>query len=79
MPRLADDRVGYYPNIQLQFDADNVRERNFREIVRWNIARHPMVYYISDTVPVQYRQTIRRALLTWNKPSRRSAIPTRSS
>jgi Met-zincin/Domain of unknown function (DUF5117) len=67
MPRLADDRVGYYPNIQLQYDADNVRERQLREIVRWNIARHPMVYYISNTVPVQYRETIREALLTWNK------------
>jgi hypothetical protein len=67
MPRLADDRVGYYPNIQLQYDADNVHERNQREIVRWNIARHPMVYYISNNVPVQYRQTIREALLTWNR------------
>ncbi len=67
MPRLADDRVGYYPNIQLQFDSDNVRERQVRTIVRWNVARHPMVYYISNTVPVQYRQTIRDALLTWNR------------
>lgn len=66
MPRLADDRVGYYPNIQLQYDADNVRERHVREIVRWNIARHPMVYYISNTVPLQYREAIREALLTWN-------------
>jgi Met-zincin/Domain of unknown function (DUF5117) len=67
MPRLADDRVGYYPNIQLQFDADNVHDRALRQIVRWNIARHPMIYYISNTVPVQYRQTIREALLTWNR------------
>lgn len=67
MPRYADDRVGYYPNIQLQFDRDNVRERQQRMIVRWNLARHPMVYYISDTVPLAYRETIREALLTWNK------------
>lgn len=65
-PRFADDRVGYYPNIQLQFDADNVHERQQREIIRWNIARHPMVYYISNTVPVEYRESIREALLTWN-------------
>ena len=25
-----------------------------------------MVYYISNTVPMQYRETIRKALLTWN-------------
>jgi hypothetical protein len=66
MPRLADDRVGYYPNIQLQFDGDNLRERQVRYITRWNLARHPMLYYISNTVPLQYRATIRAALLTWN-------------
>ena len=66
-PRMADDRVGYYPNIQLQFDTDRVRERAVREIVRWNVARHPMVYYISNTVPLQYRETIKDALLTWNQ------------
>ncbi len=75
MPRLADDRVGYYPNIQLQFDADNLRERQVREIIRWNIARHPMVYYISNTVPVQYRETIREALLTWNNAFARVGYP----
>jgi hypothetical protein len=66
MPRLADDRIGYYPNIQLQFDSDSLRERQVRYITRWNLARHPMVYYISNTVPLQYRATIRAALLTWN-------------
>jgi hypothetical protein len=65
-PRLADDRVGYYPNIQLQFDSDSLRERQVRYITRWNLARHPMVYYISNTVPLKYRATIRAALLTWN-------------
>ncbi len=66
MPRYADDRVGYYPNIQLQFGDDSARERQVRQIARWNIARHPMVYYISNTVPEQYRDTIKSALLTWN-------------
>jgi hypothetical protein len=75
MPRLADDRVGYYPNIQLSFDADNARERQVRTIARWNVARHPMTYYISNTVPVQYRETIREALLTWNKAFARIGYP----
>ena len=30
MPHLADDRVGYYPNIQLQFDSDSIRERQMQ-------------------------------------------------
>jgi hypothetical protein len=67
MPRYADDRVGYYPNIQLQFGNDHARERQVRTIARWNIARHPMIYYISDTVPNEYRDSIKAALLEWNK------------
>lgn len=66
-PRYADDRVGYYPNIQLQFNSDNVRERQVRTIARWNLARHPMVYYISNDVPLEYRASIRDALTTWNR------------
>ncbi|MBD5654245.1 MAG: DUF5117 domain-containing protein, partial [Candidatus Eremiobacteraeota bacterium] len=67
MPRYADDRVGYYPNIQLEFGNDRARERQVRTIARWNIARHPMVYYISNTVPDAYRASIKAALLEWNK------------
>jgi len=66
-PRYADDRVGYYPNIQLEFGNNRIRERQVREITRWNVARHPMVYYISNTVPEEYRDTIKGALLEWNK------------
>jgi hypothetical protein len=75
MPRLADDRVGYYPDILLDFSKDRVRERQKRYIMRWNLARHPMVYYISNTVPVEYRQAIREALLTWNKAFARIGYP----
>jgi hypothetical protein len=67
MPRYADDRIGYYPNIQLEFGNDRARERQVRTIARWNLARHPMVYYISNTVPEQYRDSIKAALLEWNK------------
>jgi hypothetical protein len=75
MPRIADDRVGYYPNIQLSFANDNVTERQLRYIVRWNIKRHPMIYYISNTVPQAYRDTIKNALLTWNKAFAKIGYP----
>jgi hypothetical protein len=74
-PRIADDRVGYYPNIQLQFENDRVRERQVRNIVRWNVARHSMVYYISNTVPLAYREPIREALLTWNEAFAKIGYP----
>jgi hypothetical protein len=78
MPRLADDRVGYFDNMHLDFGNDNADSRNTPYIVRWNEqpsdptksvspSKHPIVYYLSNTIPPEYRPAIRDALLTWNK------------
>jgi len=75
--RYADDRVGIYDDIYLDFGNDAVRERQLRYLIRWNLqpsdpskplspAKHPMVIYLSNTIPTQYRAAIRRAVLTWN-------------
>ncbi|HXW76950.1 MAG TPA: zinc-dependent metalloprotease [Candidatus Eremiobacteraceae bacterium] len=76
MPRIADERIGYYPNIQLQFGNDDTQDRQLRYILRWNFApadptkpsnaTHPMVYYLSDTIPARFHDTIRDAILEWN-------------
>jgi hypothetical protein len=76
-PRYADDRVGIYDDIYLSFDNDEVLSRKLRYIVRWNIqasdpskpvspAKHPMVFYLSNTIPPEYRAGIRAAVLKWN-------------
>jgi hypothetical protein len=76
-PRYADDRVGIYDAIYLNFARDEVRERQLRYIVRWNIqpsdpskkispSKHPLVFYLSNTIPPQYRGPIREAVLKWN-------------
>ena len=75
MPRIADDRVGYFPDILLNYSSDKVTERQLRYILRWNIARHPMIYYIGNTVPVEYREPIRQALLTWNDAFAKIGFP----
>ena len=77
VPRIADERVGYYPNIQLQFGNDAVQGRQVRYILRWNFApadptkpsdaTRPMVFYLSNTIPQRYHDTVRDALLEWNK------------
>jgi hypothetical protein len=78
MPRLADDRVGFFSNSHLEFGDDSGRNRELRYIIRWNQqpsdptkaispSKHPMVFYLSNTIPVEYRQAVRDALLTWNK------------
>jgi len=78
MPRIADDRVGYFSSVRLDFGSDNKISRKTRYVVRWNMqktdptkaqspAKHPMVFYMSNTVPQQYRDGIRRGVLEWNK------------
>jgi hypothetical protein len=78
LPRIADDRVGYYPVILLNFGDNLSRARQLRYIMRWDLratnsprgmaeAGNPMVYYLSNTIPFEYRQPIKDALLTWNK------------
>jgi hypothetical protein len=84
VPRLADDRIGYYPNIQLQFGNDAVDGRQVRYIMRWNFApadpsrpssaTHPMVWYISNTIPARFHDTVRDSLLEWNKAFARAGI-----
>jgi hypothetical protein len=76
-PRFADDRVGIYDDIYLSFDDDTVLSRKLRYIIRWNIqasdpskpvspAKHPMVFYLSDTIPERWRPAIRAGVLKWN-------------
>jgi hypothetical protein len=76
-PRLADDRMGIYDDVYLQFDRDKVLTRSLRCLVRWNLqpsdpskpispATHPMVFYMSNTVPEAYRPAIKAAVLKWN-------------
>lgn len=78
VPRYADDRVGIYDDIYMTFNhtTDEVPNRYLRYLVRWNFApadpskpsqaTHPMTFYMSNTVPVQYRKAIRDAVLRWN-------------
>ncbi|MGA7200553.1 MAG: zinc-dependent metalloprotease [Candidatus Cybelea sp.] len=76
-PRLMDDRVGLYDDIYIDFSNDTRARRQLPYIVRWNFdpadssrpstARHPMVIYLSNTIPPAYRGAIRDACLDWNK------------
>ena len=77
MPRLADDRVGYFDAPFLNFAGDRVDTRQTHYIVRWNFkpqdpahpskATNPMVFYISNTVPMEYRSALRDGVMEWNK------------
>jgi len=76
-PRIADDRVGIYDDIYVDFSNDSRIERLMRYLVRWNFdpadpnrpspARHPMIMTLSNTIPPQYKKAITDACLEWNK------------
>ncbi|HEY7982460.1 MAG TPA: zinc-dependent metalloprotease [Candidatus Eremiobacteraceae bacterium] len=77
-PRLADDRIGYFVTARRQYDDPNGPTSFVRYINRWNMqkanpsarispAKNPIVYYIANDVPLEYRDPIRAALLTWNR------------
>ena len=83
-PRLMDDRIGLYDDIYIDFSTDTREVRQLPYISRWNFdpedpnkpspARHPMVLYISNSVPPEYRGAIRDACLEWNKAFERIGI-----
>jgi len=85
MPRLFDDRVGYWDNAHVDFSRDYRRDNRVHYILRWDVqptdptarispAKRPIVYYLSNTIPQQYRGAIRDALLTWNRAFERIGI-----
>jgi len=84
VPRLADDRVGFWTDPHVNFDRDDSFDDLQRFVTRWNIkasdptrpspAVKPIVYTLTNTIPPQYKPAIREALLEWNKAFARIGI-----
>lgn len=77
-PRLADDRVGYFITAYQDFSNDNSSERFVRYINRWHLEpsdpnaplsppKKPIVFWIENAVPLEYRDAIAEGVLMWNK------------
>jgi len=75
VPRLADDRVGYFVAAQKRFDNDALPTPFVRYIERWNFKNGPIVYYLTNEIPPQYKPPIRAALLQWNDAFAKVGIP----
>ncbi len=75
VPRIADDRVGYFITAQKRFDNDALPTPFVRYIDRWNFNNGPIVYYLTDEIPAEYKEPIRRALLQWNAAFAKIGIP----
>jgi len=75
MPRIADDRVGYFITAQKRFDNDSAPTPFVRYIDRWNFNNGPIIYYLTDEIPPEYKPAIRAALLEWNTAFAKIGIP----
>jgi hypothetical protein len=77
MPRYADDRVGFWDEQYVQFDRDNRYDNHEHYIMRWDLqptdpsrpspAKKPLVYTLTNTIPSEYRQGVKDAILEWNR------------
>jgi len=77
-PRLADDRVGHFLDQSQDYNSDLNFESSRRYINRWHLEKadpsaalsrpkQPIVFWLENTIPVQYRDAIREGILLWNK------------
>ena len=85
MPRLYDDRVGYWEDPHIAFDEDNRRDNHVWYILRWNVektdpmqasspAKKPIVFYLDASIPQEYRGLVRDGVLEWNRAFARIGI-----
>ena len=76
-PRLSDDRVGYFITAYEDFSNDNDDDPFVRYINRWHLekqdpkaplspSQHPIVFWIENAVPLEYRDAIKEGVLMWN-------------
>ncbi|MBD0334005.1 MAG: zinc-dependent metalloprotease [Cyanobacteria bacterium Co-bin13] len=84
-PRLADERVGYFLTAFRAPAQARARESFTRYIHRWHLEKQdptaalsppqsPLVFWIENTVPTEYRQAIREGVLMWNEAFERAGF-----
>ena len=83
-PRRDDQRVGYFAQ---QFDdLTSEQSANYRDVInRWHLEKQdpaaavsdavePIVWWMENTTPVEWRDTIRDATLAWNSAFEKAGI-----
>ena len=76
--RRADARIGHFASTVLDFNDDSARTPRKRMLHRWRLEKKdpaaelsepvkPITFWIDRNVPMVYRDTVRSAILEWNK------------
>ncbi|AFZ03061.1 zinc-dependent metalloprotease [Calothrix sp. PCC 6303] len=77
-PRLADERIGYFLTAYQDISSDERNDPFVRYINRWNLEKtdpnaaisppkKPIVFWLDNAIPLQYRDAIQQGVLMWNK------------
>jgi Met-zincin/Domain of unknown function (DUF5117) len=77
-PRVADDRVGHFLSATKDFAVTDPDTNFVRQINRWRLEkatphaklsppRKQIVWYVEDTVPIEFRPYVEEGIREWNK------------
>ena len=77
MPRLGDDRVGHFYDTHMDFSDDKLETPYVRYVRRWKLEKkhpdesvsepkEPIVFWLENSIPQEYREWIRSGVLMWN-------------
>jgi hypothetical protein len=84
-PRLADDRIGFVHTKVYDFDRSGLEGTTVRYIHRWQLEKKnpteeisepkaPIVFWLENTIPLEYRRPLRDGVLEWNKAFERAGF-----
>ncbi|MCS7244043.1 MAG: zinc-dependent metalloprotease [Candidatus Calescibacterium sp.] len=69
--REYDDRVGYFATTYSDVSSTEGKDGGYRTIKkyinRWDLNNKKLTIWIENTWPVEYRETVKEAILEWNK------------
>jgi hypothetical protein len=77
-PRLADDRVGFFTTTYKDFSQQYGPTNTMRLANRWRVEKKdpyaplsdpvkPIVFYLENTIPKEFKPYIKQGIETWNK------------
>jgi hypothetical protein len=79
VPRIADDRMGYFMDQSMVYSVETDRQddRYRRYVERWRLEKadptaemsepvKPIVFWLENTIPYEYRDAVREGILGWN-------------
>ena len=76
--RPEDDRVGYFTTMYQDYSKTLKEDPYVRYINRWDLRKQnpneklskpvkPIVFWLENTIPVEFRDAVKRGILGWNK------------